>query len=123
MSVSLSSTSASFSFLDRVLFLLGLPDLPDAFSVAEVGVGWLEPLSLSLLLANDVDTGVGAPGVDAVDAASMLSGWEKVDALVKFRDRHERRRDVREGRYARGTSATICSPLPSARPACAALPH
>lgn len=55
-------------------FLLALPDLLDAFSVADVGVGWLDPPSLSLALANDVDTGVGAAGVEVADAASMLSG-------------------------------------------------
>jgi hypothetical protein len=59
-SVSLSSASASFL---AFFFLLGA-----RLSVAEVGVGWFEPLSLSL--ANEVEMGVGAAGVDVADCAS-----------------------------------------------------
>lgn len=85
-SVSLSSAasamSALLSFLAwaAVLFLPVLPTFPDDVLsvVADVGVGWFEPLSLSLLaLANVVETGVGAAGVEVADAASVLSGCAK----------------------------------------------
>lgn len=73
-SVSLSSTSASLSFF-WVLFLPVLPAFPEPFSVAvaDVGVGWFDPLSFSLF-ANVVETGVGAAGVDVAEGASVLSG-------------------------------------------------
>jgi hypothetical protein len=59
-SISLSSASASFF----AFFFL----LPPFLSVADVGVGWFELLSLSL--ANEVEMGVGAAGVDVADWAS-----------------------------------------------------
>lgn len=57
-------------------FFLEAPAPAPFFSaVADVGVGWFEPLSLSLpLLANEVDTGVGAPGVEVEESASLASG-------------------------------------------------
>lgn len=72
VSVSLSSSAPAALALARAFFFL--PPGP-FFSVAEVGVGWLDPPPpISFVLANEVESGVGAPGVDVEDAASELSG-------------------------------------------------
>lgn len=58
--------------------------------VAEVGVGWFEPPSLSLL-ANVVDRGVGAPGVEVEDVASEASGCIVSTVSLQLASQHGKR--------------------------------
>ena len=80
VSVPLSSSAAAMAAAAaaadaveaRPFFFLLFPFLS---AVADVGVGWFDPPSLSLpLLVKVVDTGVGAPGVEVEERASLASG-------------------------------------------------
>lgn len=82
VSVSLSSSPPAAAALARAFFFFEPPPVELFFSVvAEVGVGWFDPPSLSLL-ANVVESGVGAPGVEVDDVASEPSGCYREILLV-----------------------------------------
>jgi hypothetical protein len=80
VSVSLSSAAGAFSFF--FLFAVAF------FSVAEVGVAASEAVAAFSLVANEVESGVGAAGVEVPDAGVAASDYEGARvSMIQIKDR------------------------------------